>query len=188
MRASCSPWVGRSAYLPRQRPFARFVHHRDRQWSPRPLPLGTLQSWKAQRFDCLCDAGPTFRLSLHVVGYGIDHLLVFGRVFRISNVKGVAFKSLHICNEFLLGRLSSSPHVLAEFLGPLNLGFGLRHVFSFFLVCTTGGVPSKEACAVDDGRGSPWLLSNNVDATYLYRLLPWRQHIVPKCNLAIRDY
>ena len=96
----------------------------------------------------------------------LEQSTVFGRVFCVSNVKGVAFKSYHIHNEFLLGRLSSSPHVLAEFLGPLNLGFGLRYVFSFFLVCTTGGVPSKEACVVDDGRGSTWLLTNNVDATY----------------------
>ena len=69
-------------------------------------------------------------------------------------------------NEFLLGWLFCSPCGPVEFLGPLNLGFGLRHVFLFFLVCTTGGVPSKEACAADDGRGSTQLLIKNVDATY----------------------
>ena len=47
--------------------------------------LWYLQSRKAQRFDCLCDVGPTFILSLYVVGYGIDRLLVFGRVFCVSS-------------------------------------------------------------------------------------------------------
>ena len=27
-----------------------------------------------------------------------------------------------------------------------------------------------------------------VDATYKYRLLQWRRHIVPECNLVIGDY
>ncbi len=52
-----------------------------------------LQSRKAQRFVCLCDVGPTFILSLYVVGYRIERRLVFGRLFRDSDVKGVAFKS-----------------------------------------------------------------------------------------------
>ena len=52
-----------------------------------------LQGRKAQLFDCLCDAGPTFILSLYVVGYRIDSLLVFGCVFRVPDVKGVALES-----------------------------------------------------------------------------------------------
>ena len=42
-------------------------------WVPRYL----LQSRKAKLFDCLCDVGPTFILSLYVVSYRIDCLLVF---------------------------------------------------------------------------------------------------------------
>ena len=52
-----------------------------------------LQSWKAQRFDCLCNVGPIFILSLYLVGYHIDRLLVFSHVFRVSDVEGVAFES-----------------------------------------------------------------------------------------------
>ena len=52
-----------------------------------------LQSRTAQRFDCLCNVGPTFILSLYVVGYRIDCLLVLGRVFRVLDVKGVASES-----------------------------------------------------------------------------------------------
>ena len=52
-----------------------------------------LKSWKAQRLDCLCNVRPTFILPLYVVGYGIHHLLVFGRIFHVSNVKGVVFQS-----------------------------------------------------------------------------------------------
>jgi hypothetical protein len=52
-----------------------------------------LQSWKAQSFDCLCDVVPTLILPLYVVGYGIDRLLVFGRVLCVSDVEGVAFQS-----------------------------------------------------------------------------------------------
>jgi hypothetical protein len=110
-----------------------------------------LQSWKAQRFDCLCDVGLTFLLPLDVVGYGIDHFLVFGRVFCVSDVEGMAFESLHLRNEFLFDWRSRSPQGSVKFLGPLNLGFGLRHILSFFPVCTTGGaVPSKEACTADN--------------------------------------
>jgi hypothetical protein len=52
-----------------------------------------LQSWKAQHFDCLYDACPTFILPLYVVGYGIDRFLVLGRAFHVSNVEGVVFES-----------------------------------------------------------------------------------------------
>jgi hypothetical protein len=52
-----------------------------------------LRSRKAQLFDCLCNVGPTFILSLYVVGYRIDCLLVLGRVFRVLDVKGVASES-----------------------------------------------------------------------------------------------
>ena len=52
-----------------------------------------LQSRKAQLLDCLCNAGPTFLLSLYVVGYRVNCLLVLGRIFRVSNVKGVTFET-----------------------------------------------------------------------------------------------
>ena len=68
--------------------------------------------------------------------------------------------------NFFLMRCSCSPHGSAYFFCPLNLGCGLRHILSFFLICTTGDVPSKEACTADDGRGSTRLLINNVDATF----------------------
>jgi len=55
-----------------------------------------LQVRKAQRFDCLCDVSPTFILSVYVVGYHIDRLLVFCRVFRVSDVEGVTFESEHL--------------------------------------------------------------------------------------------
>ena len=94
-------------------------------WVPRYL----LQSRKAKLFDCLCDVGPTFTLSLYVVGYRIDCLLVFGRIFHVSNVEGVVFESLHLHNKFLFDLRSHSPHGPAEFLGPSILGLASK-IFS----------------------------------------------------------
>jgi hypothetical protein len=75
-----------------------------------------LQSQKAQRFDCLCDVGPTFILSLYLVGYRIDRLLVFGRVNRVPDVKGVA-----MMNSFLVGCLAALMGQ-QNFLAPSILG------------------------------------------------------------------
>jgi len=52
-----------------------------------------LQSRKAQHLDCLCGVGPTFILSLYVVGHRIDRLLVFSLVFHVSDVEGEALES-----------------------------------------------------------------------------------------------
>jgi hypothetical protein len=48
------------------------------------------------------------------------------------------------CPTALMGR--------RNFLAPSILGLASDIIFSLsFLVCTTGGVPSKEACAAIDG-------------------------------------
>jgi len=70
-----------------------------------------------------------------------------------------------VTNSFLVG----CPAALMgrrNFLDPLNLGLASDMFSLSFSVCTTGGVPSKEACTADNRRGSTRLLINNVDATY----------------------
>ncbi len=54
---------------------------------------GTCRVGRLSSLIGFCDVGPTFILSLYVVGYRIGYLLVLGSVFRVSDVKGVAFES-----------------------------------------------------------------------------------------------
>ena len=133
------------------------------------VPWYLLQSRKAKLFDCLCDVGPTFILSLYVVGYRIDCLLVFLYLaeyfaFPMSKV-WLSSPNTFVTNSFLVG----CPAALMgrrNFLAPSILGSASNMFSLSFLVCSTGGVPSKGACVSDDRRGSTRPLINNVDATY----------------------
>ena len=150
---SCSSWVGWSTSSQRQRPVVRCINIQERQRSPQPLPLGALVlaglEGSALWLPLWCRPHTTFKLSLYVVGYHINRLLLFCRVFHIPMSKvWLSSPNTFVTNSFLLG--CPAPSWADGISWPPKSWVWPPTCLIILFSLHDWGVPSKEACAADD--------------------------------------
>ena len=132
---------------------ARCINIQERQRSPQPLPLGALVlaglEGSALWLPLRCRPHTTFILSLYVVGYHINRLLLFCRVFHIPMSKvWLSSPNTFVTNSFLLG--CPAPSWADGISWPPKSWVWPPTCLIFLFSLHDWGVPSKEACAADD--------------------------------------